>query len=143
MRRPLFVSVVAAFLFLAAVIAAMVGISLLHPNRLLEWLWQLNPRGAALFRSVGPMSGVFLLALGCGTLAAGFAFLRGHCWAWRFAVALFAVNATGDVVSYLLIHDALRALAGVLVSCVFLWLLGRNDVRRYFFRNQLTPNHSP
>ena len=143
MRRPLFVTIVAAFLFLATVVAVVVGISLLHPNRLLGWLWQLNPQGAAYFRSIGPMSGVFLLALGSATLAAGFAFLRGRRWAWWFAVALFAVNATGDVASYFLVHDAPRALAGILVSGVFLCLLGRNDVRGYFFRNRLTPNPSP
>jgi len=40
---------VAAFLFVATVIAAVVGISLLFPNRLMDRLWELNKPGAALF----------------------------------------------------------------------------------------------
>src|ERR1041384_6877307 len=108
MNRPLPVTIVAIFLFLATAIAAMVGISLLFPNPLLDRLWEFNKQGAALFRSIGRVSGLFLLALGCGTLAAGFGLLRGRRWAWWFAVVLFAVDGTGDVASYFLVHDALR-----------------------------------
>jgi uncharacterized membrane protein (DUF2068 family) len=143
MLRPLSVTIVAAFLFLATVIAVVVGISLLFPNPLLDRLWELNKPGAALFHSIGRLSGLFLLASGCATLAAGFGLLRGRHWAWWFAVLLFAIDGAGDVISYFLIHDARRTVIGVIVSSVFIYLLCRRDVRSYFLRNALTPNHNP
>ena len=110
-------------------IAAVVGVSLLFPNPLLDRLWKLNPEGAVLFRSIGRVSGVFLLALGGGTLAAAFGLLRGRRWAWWFAVVLFTINGAGDVVSYFIVHDALRSVAGVAVSAIFVYLLFRRDAR--------------
>lgn len=141
MPRPIPITVIAGFLFLAAAIAAVVGASLLFPNPLLDRLWELNKPGAALFHSIGRISGLFLLALGCATLAAARGLLRGQRWAWWFAVVLFTVDGAGDVTSFFLVHDVLRAVTGVLVSCAFLWLLCRHSARNYFFRSTLTPNH--
>jgi uncharacterized membrane protein (DUF2068 family) len=142
-RRPAAVTIVAVFFFFATAIAAVVSISLLFPNPLLDRLWQLNKPGAALFHSIGRVSGLFLLALACGTLAAGLGLLRGHRWAWWFAVVLFAVDGTGDVISYFLVHDALRTATSVIISLIFLYLLCQRDVRSYFLRHALTPNHNP
>ncbi len=139
---PATVTVIAVFLFLATLIATIVGLSLLFPNPLLDRLWELNKQGAALFHSIGRISGLFLLALGCSTFAAARAMLQGRLWAWWFAVVLFAVDGTGDLISYCFIHDALRAIAGILVSSIFIALLFRRDVRAYFFRSELYPNHS-
>jgi hypothetical protein len=137
------IPVVAAFLFFATVIASVVGVSLLFPNRLLDRLWRLNPEGAVLFHSIGPVSGVLLLLLAAGTLAAALGLLAGRRWAWRFSVALFAINAAGDIVSFFLIHDALRSAVGAIISSAFLIALCRPNVRRYFRRQELTPNHKP
>ena len=141
--RPIALTIVAGFLFLATAIAAVVGTSLLFPTPLLDRMWELNKPGAALFHSIGRISGLFLLALGCGTLAAGFGLLYGRRWAWWFAVVLFAIDGTGDVVSYFLIHDALHTIIGILVSSIFLYMLCRRNVRGYLLRNTLTPNHNP
>jgi len=54
---------------------------------------------------------------------------------------LFAINAAGDVVSYFIVHDALRSAAGAMVSSIFLFLLLRRKVRNYFFRQALLPSH--
>jgi len=132
-RRPKTVPIVATFLFAATVIAAVVGFSLLFPNRLLDRLWTLNPAGAVFFHSIGRVAGVFLLALGAVTLASACGLLRGRTWAWGVAVAIFAIDACGDIVSYLLIHDALRTITGVVVSSAFLCSLCRRRVRDYFF----------
>jgi hypothetical protein len=141
--RPGTISVVSAFLFLATVIAAVVGVSLLFPNRLLDRLWKLNPEGAVLFHSIGPVSGVLLLVLAAGTLVAARELLAGRRWAWWFSVALFAIDAVGNIVSFFLIHDALRSAAGAIISSAFLIALCRPIVRRYFLRQELTPNHKP
>lgn len=127
------VLIVAAFLFAATVIAVVVGVSLLFPNRLLDTLWKLNPAGAAFFHSIGPISGVFLLALGVATFACARGLLRGRKWAWWFAVSLFAVESCSNLVSYFVIHDALRTITGFVISCAFLCVLCRHRVRDYFF----------
>jgi hypothetical protein len=142
MPRPIAVTVIAAFLFLATLIAGVVALSLLFPNPLLDRLWELNKPGAALFHSLGRISGVFLLALGCGTFAAACGMLQEHRWSWRFAVVLFTMNGIGDLISYFIVHDALRAITGILVSSAFIVLLCRPEVRAYFFRSELYPNHS-
>lgn len=130
--RPKSVPVVAAFLFLAAAIAAVVGTSLLFPNTLLDRLWELNRPGAAAFHALGRFSGALLWALGIATAAAAIGLLRRKPWAWWFAVALFAVNACGDVVSLFVTGDLGRAASGLAVASVFLYLLTRPRVRRHF-----------
>lgn len=142
-HRPGTIPILAAFLFFATIIASVVGISLLFPNRLMERLWRLNPEGAVLFHSIGPVSGVPLLMLAAGTLAAARGLLAGRRWAWRFSVALFAIDAAGNIVSLFLIHDVLRTAAGAIISSAFLIALCRPTVRRYFLRQELTPNHKP
>jgi hypothetical protein len=67
-QRPKTIPIVATCLF--AGIAAVVGTSLIFPNRLLDRLWELNRPGAAVFHAVGWISGVLPLALGIGTAAA-------------------------------------------------------------------------
>jgi hypothetical protein len=139
--RPWPVSIVVAFLFAATVIAVVISVSLLFPNRLLDALWKLNPAGALFFHSIGPISGVFLLVLGAATLASARGMLRGHKWAWWFAVALFAVEACSNLVSYSVIHDALRTIAGFVISFAFLYVLCRRSVRDYFFLPRGTPSN--
>src|ERR1044071_1710384 len=141
--RPKTIPIVAAFLFAATFIASIVVIRLLFPNRLLDLLWKLNPEGAVLFHSIGPVSGVFLLGLAAGTLAAACGLLAGRRWAWWFSVALFAIDACGNVVSYFLIHDAMRSATGAIISSAFLIALCRPTVRHYFLRQALMPNHKP
>jgi hypothetical protein len=139
--RPKTIPFVAAFLFAATVIASIVGVSLLFPNRVLEVLWKLNPEGAVLFHSIGPFSGVFLLVLGGGTFAAARGLLHGRRWAWWFSVVLFAVEVCGNIVSCFVTHDVLRTLVGAIVSLIFFCALCGSSVRRYFLRHELTPNH--
>jgi hypothetical protein len=142
-HRPKTIVVIATFLFAATIVAIITGESLLFPNALLDNLWKFNPEGAALFHSIGRASGVFLLALGVGTFFAALGLLRGRQWAWWFGVFLFAIDASGNIVSYVLTHDALRSGTGALISSTFLFLLCRHPVRRYFLRQALTPNHKP
>ena len=124
-------------------VAFIIGESLLFPNALLKYMWRFNPEGAVVFHSIGRISGVFLLALGAGTLFAAIGLLRGRPWAWWFAVFLFAIDSSGNVVSYFLVHDALRSICGTIISGTFLFFLCRESVRGYFLRQMLTPNHKP
>lgn len=130
--RPKTVPIVAAFLFAATAIAAVTGTSLLFPNPLLDRLWEFNQPAAAGFRVLGRISGVLLLTLGAGTAAAGAGLLQRKKWAWWFAVALFAINGCGDVVSFCVTGDLLRSAIGVAIAATFLYYLIRPGVRSYF-----------
>jgi hypothetical protein len=141
--RPGTIPVIATFLFVATIIAFITGESLLFPNALLDRMWKFNPQGAALFHSIGRISGVFLLALGVATFFAAVGLLRGQRWAWWFGVFLFGIDSCGNVVSYFLTHDALRSATGAIISATFLLFLCRQPVRSYFLRQALTPNHKP
>ena len=128
--RPKTIPIVAAFLFLATVMAAATGTALLFPGTFLDGLWALNRPAAGAFRSLGRISGAPLIALGVATAAAGIGLLRRRKWAWWFAVALFAINGCGDLVSFLVTGDLLKSASGVAVAAVFLYALGRPAVRR-------------
>jgi len=130
--RPKTVPVVACFLFAAGAIAAVVAASIFFPGRLLDWLWQFNRPGEAVFRAVGKFSGVFLLLIGAGTWSAAIGLLRGRKWAWRFALGLFAVDICGNVVSLAMTGEWWKGVAGIAVSALFLYCLSRPAVRRYF-----------
>ena len=130
--RPRTVPVVAGFLFAATAIAAVVGVSLLFPNPLLNRLWELNKPGEAVFRAMGRIAGVPLLALAVGMALAGRGLLRGRRWAWWFAIVLFTVNGCGDIAGFLVTQDWLRSGSGVAVAAAFVIALTRLRVRRYF-----------
>jgi uncharacterized membrane protein (DUF2068 family) len=143
-QRPATVRIVAAFLFVATAIAAVVGASLLFPNALLDRLWELNKPGAAALRALGWIAGCFLLLLGVGTCAAAIGLLRRKPWAWWFAVALFTIDCSGDVVSFFVTGDWLRSVSGAVISAAFVYSLVRPRVRRYFgiHRARLTARQS-
>jgi formate/nitrite transporter FocA (FNT family) len=130
--RPKIVAIVAGFLFAAALIAIVVGTSVLFRNGLMDRLWELNPSGAPAFHALGGLSGAPLLALGVATLVAAQALLRAKRWAWWFAVGLFAVNVCGHVAAYFVTQDAMRSACGVIIAAIFLYLLVRPQVRAYF-----------
>ena len=131
-QRPTTIPVVAAFLFVAAGIAVIVGVSLLFQNAVSERLWELNKPAEAVFRRHAKIFGLLLLLLSAGTLSSGVAMLRRRRWAWWFALVLFAVNGAGDLVNLAITGDWLRSVAGVLICSAFLRALVRAPVRHHF-----------
>jgi hypothetical protein len=131
-QRPTTIPVVAAFLFLAAGMAMIVGVALLFRNAVLDRLWELNKPAEAVFHRHSKIFGLFLLLLSAGTLVSGVGILRRRRWAWWFALVLFAVNGAGDLVNLAITGDWLRSVAGVLICSAFLRALVRAPVRRHF-----------
>jgi hypothetical protein len=131
-RRPKTIAIVAGFLFAAATVAVIVGISLLFRNPILHRMWELNPAAAPVFHAHGGISGLLLLGLGVATFTAAHSLLRGQEWAWWFAVALFAVNGLGNVISLFATREPVRSVSGIAIASAFLYFLTRARVRRYF-----------
>ncbi len=129
MKSPVGVVVIVGFLFAATGVAIVVGLALLFPGGLLDWLAQFNRPGVDQFQALGRWSGVFLLALGAATATTAIGLLRARHWAWWLAVGLFVVNGCGDIVSYFVTRDAWRSGSGVVICALFLY--GMMRVRRY------------
>lgn len=133
---PSAVRVIAIVLFLATAISFLTGSSLLFPEVAWHRLWEWN-RPAYAFLSqedVGTSAGVLLLALGMVTAIAGWGLLRGRRWAWWIAVAVFAINGLGDVLTMIVRRDVVRGGSGVLIASLFLFLLMRSGTRHFFQR---------
>ena len=139
-RTPKAVAVIAGFLFVATLIAVVVGSSLIFPGKLLDWLSQFNKPGMAAIQRLKSVFGVSLLALAVGTVVTGIGLLRRQRWAWYFAVILFIVNGFGDLVSFFLTRDAVRSFFGVAICSAFLYALVRPSTRCYF-NTSSGPNH--
>jgi hypothetical protein len=133
-QRPTTIPVVAAFLFVAAGIAVLVGVSLLFQNAVSDRLWELNKPAEAVFRRHAKIFGLFLLLLSASTLFSGVGMLRRRRWAWWYALVLFGVSGAGDLVSLGITGEWLRSGAGVLISIAFLCALMRAPVRNHFDR---------
>jgi hypothetical protein len=125
-------TVVAIFLFCAAAMALVTGISLLFPSPLWDRMWDLNKPGQLAFETAGKLAGVPLLALGIVTGFAGRGLIMRRKWAWWTAIAQFAVNGLGDVATLVLTRDLLRAGVGALIAGTFLFCLTRPKVKAYF-----------
>ena len=105
-RRPKTVLTMAAFLFVATVMAMITGTSLLWPSPFWERLWDINRPAYVKLAAFGRISGALLMALGAGTAAAGIGLLHRKKWVWWFAMVLFAINGCGDVISFFVTRSA-------------------------------------
>jgi hypothetical protein len=128
--KPVTVPVISVFLFLAAVVALITGISLLFPGPIWNGMWEMNRTAYIAFEKMGRLSGAILLTLAAMAGIAGAGLLWGRRWAWWIAVVLFAINGLGDLINLILSHDLLRGGTGVLIAGAFLFFLTRPGVRR-------------
>jgi hypothetical protein len=131
-KRPVEVIAVAVLLFAAAAIDAVVSFSLFRPGTALDRMWNLNPAAHEAFATQAGHIATILLLVGGLAATAGAGLVRGRLWAWLLSIALFGVNALGDVVSLLITRDWPRGLAGFLIDALLLFLLLRTKVRAFF-----------
>jgi len=132
MKKPWAVVLVAVLEWLAAAIALAVSLSLFAPGTWLDRMWSLNaPAHDALAGQAKPVASLLML-IGALAIAAGGGLLARRLWAWLLSLAIFAINALGDLVSLLITRDWIHGLSGILIDAFLLYLLLRPNVRSFF-----------
>jgi hypothetical protein len=126
MRRCWF----AAFFAFGAMMCALTVGLLLFPGGPFDALWRLNPDARLGFESLGRWSFVIMVVVGTACLAAAIGLWRGALWGTRLALAIFAVNITGDIMNVFFRQDY-RALIGVPVGALMIFLLARQESAKH------------
>ena len=131
LNTPKVIPIASFFLLIATALAVIMGTALLIPGPYAVWLWNLNRPAYEQFRALGWVASVFLYAVGTATAAAAAGLLLRRKWAWWTAVAVFAVNCLGDIISLVVTAQWFKSALGLLVSGAFLFCLTRTSVRSY------------
>jgi hypothetical protein len=132
-KRPLGILFVSIIVFIAAIIALIVGLSTIIPGTPLDVIWTLRNSFPTGFRSTtfGMIFGYFILILGIILIFAGWGMLQGRKWAWWTVLIIFLVNGIGDAVS-LIYGEGINGITGILIASAFIYYLTRPHVREFF-----------
>src|SRR5258706_15605137 len=112
MRRPVGLTLLAAFFVFGWLMAFLAFLGLLLSGGFLEPIWRLNPDAHRALAELGAW-GMLLMAAGaiaCALAAIGF-WVQAQ-WGRRFAGGILAINFVGDVINAVTRGD-LRALVGI------------------------------
>lgn len=134
--RPKGVLIVAVVVFIAALLALIVVLTIFIPGTPLDMIWTLKNSFPTGFRSssIGIIFGYFILILGLILLAAVWGLLKGMKWAWWIVLIVFLVNGIGDAIS-IVIGGGINEISGVLIVSAFIIYLTRPNVKKYFKKN--------
>ena len=132
-ERPKGVTIVAVIVFIAAILAFIVGISIIIPGTPLDFIWTLRNSFPTGFRSTttGMIFGLFILVLGLILVSSGYGLLKGKKWAWLTVLIIFLINGIGDVIS-VIYGGGINGLSGIIIASAFLFYLTRPHVKEFF-----------
>ena len=135
--RPKGVLIVAVIVFIAALLALIVGITVIIPGTPLDMIWTLKNSFPTGFRSSsnGIIFGYFILILGLILISAVWGLTKGMKWAWWVVLIIFLVNGIGDAIS-IVFGGGFNGISGVLIVSVFIIYLTRPNVKKYFDKNR-------
>ena len=135
--RPKGVLIVAVIVFIAALLALIVGITIFIPGTPLDMIWTLKNSFPTGFRSSsnGIIFGYFILILGLILISAVWGLIKGMKWAWWVVLIVFLVNGIGDAIS-IVFGGGFNGISGVLIVSVFIIYLTRPNVKKYFDKNR-------
>lgn len=131
LTRSAIVTAFAAFFALGACIAFVAAAALLTPGGFLEPIWRLNPRAQFAFASLGKWSIVLMSCVSALCLSAAVGLRRRKRSGYYLAIAILIINLIGDTTNVLLGTEP-RALIGIPIALILLWLLSRRSMRIYF-----------
>jgi hypothetical protein len=129
LHRPAFVSVIAVFFAVAAILSLAVGGALVAPHSPLSMLWRINPHAQLDFAALGTLGVAMMLVLTALTSLIALGLWIGTRWGWWLAVTGLVLNAVSDVVRTLTLEP--RAAIGIPVVAAALLFLTRKNVRRW------------
>ena len=135
--RPKGVLIVAVIVFIAALLALIVGVTIFIPGTPLDMIWMLKNSFPTGFRSssTGIIFGYFILILGLILIAAVWGLIKGMKWAWWIVLIVFLVNGIGDAIS-IVFGGGINGISGVLIVSAFIIYLTRPNVKKYFDKNR-------
>lgn len=135
--RPKGVLIVAVIVFIAALLALIVGITIFIPGTPLDMIWTLKNSFPTGFRSssAGIIFGYFILFLGLILISAVWGLIKGMKWAWWVVLIVFLVNGIGDAIS-IVFGGGFNGISGVLIVSAFIIYLTRPNVKKYFDQNR-------
>ncbi len=122
------------FLGTAAVIAGMAGLSLLLPNTIFDWIWQMSPAVERGFRTDASKYGVLFLGLGIALGLAGWYWLERQEWARKLTIVIVGANIVSNLVRFMDTHSLEPAIIGLVGAALFVYLCSQS-VRDHFTTN--------
>jgi hypothetical protein len=134
--RPKGILIVALIVFVAALLALIVGITIFIPGTPLDMIWTVKNSFPTGFRSssTGIIFGYFIIILGLILISAVWGLLKGKKWAWWTVIIVFLVNGIGDALS-VAFGGGVNGISGVVIISVFIIYLTRSNVKKYFQEN--------
>lgn len=131
--RPIGITLLSIFSFVATGITLLASLSLLIPNGALEPIWRLNPRARADLGSIGLWAVLLFFVVGVTCLMVGIGLWRGKRWGYLLAMVGLCINTLGDLINALSGREP-RAIVGVpIVMLILAYLLTRRV--KLFFSN--------
>jgi hypothetical protein len=119
------------FLLFGAVMASLAGATLLWRGTAFDHIWTLNPRAYKELAPLGKVVGIPFLMLGVLLAVACMGWFKRRVWGWRLAVAIIAIQVSGDLVNAFR-GDVVRGGVGFVIAGGLLVYLLRSEVRAAF-----------
>lgn len=133
MRRPIGLTLLAAFCLFGTVMASLSFLGLLLPGGPLEPMWRLNPEARVGLISLGGWGAALMLVVAIACAVAGIGIWTRARWGRQVAIALISLNLLSDVLNALIRGDW-RTLIGVPIAGLVIWYLLRPRIRAEFSR---------
>ncbi len=112
MRRPLGLTILAAFFAFGSLMALLASLGLLLPGHVVEPMWRLNPQAYVALTALHSWGVVLMLTVGIACALAAIGLWTRAMWGHHLAVGILALNLVGDVLNAAVRGD-LRALIGI------------------------------
>ena len=131
MRRPVGLTILAAFFAFGSLMALLASLGLLLSGGVLEPMWRLNPQAQVSLTALHSWGVVLMLTVGIACALAGIGLWTRAMWGHHLAVGILAVNLVGDGLNVIVRGD-LRALIGLPIGGAIILYLLRSRVREQF-----------
>ncbi len=125
------IRVVGVFLFFAALMSALAGLTLTFPGTTFDRAWNLNLIAYHRMAPFGRVIGIPFLIFSGILCAVAVGWLKRCHWAWMLTVFVIAAQIVGDALN-LILADYLRGTVGVAIASLVLFCLLRPNVRAAF-----------